>query len=127
DLAVHHHCVQPFLPAEVLVDDGLGDARVGGVLLDGCALKAPLGEKPAPDVEQLLLALLASHPLAVVAAGRIGHSSIIAVTPWSGHLALPRASSWCPGSLRAARSAWRTAAARPATGHPRPSRVARPT
>ena len=65
DLAVDDDRVQAFLAAEVLVDDGLGDAGLGGDLLDGGAVQAALGEQAPTDVEQLRPALLAGHSPAV--------------------------------------------------------------
>ncbi len=50
-LTVHHDGVQPFLAAEVLIDDRLGDPRLGGDLLHRGALEPALGEQRPPDVE----------------------------------------------------------------------------
>src|SRR5262252_5824358 len=98
-LAIHHDRVQAFLAAEVLVDGGLGNSGLRRDLLDGRAFEAPLGEKPAADVEQLLPALPAGHALAVIiASGRIGHSSILPVRPPSGH---PGFACRAPGSSSA--------------------------
>src|SRR5262249_62154876 len=89
-LAVRRARVQALFAAEVLVDDRLGDPCLRRDLLDGRAFEAPLGEQPAADVKQLLAALPAGHALAVViASGRIGHASILAGIPLSGHPSAP--------------------------------------
>ena len=64
DLAVHHHRVEAFLAAEVLVDHRLGHARLRGDLLDGGALESAFREQPPADVQQLLAAFFSGHPLA---------------------------------------------------------------
>src|SRR5215467_1978079 len=61
DLTVDHHRVEPFLAAEVLVDNWLGDAGPGGNFLDRGAVQAALREQAAADVQELLAALLAGH------------------------------------------------------------------
>ena len=67
DLPVDDDGVQPFLAAEVLVDDWLGNAGLGGDLLNGGAVQAAFGEQPPPDVEELLASFLTCHALAAVA------------------------------------------------------------
>jgi hypothetical protein len=64
-LAIDDDGVQTLLAAEVLVDDGLGDAGLRGDLLDAHGLEALPREQPTTDVEQLLAALLAAHPRAL--------------------------------------------------------------
>src|SRR5271168_4510125 len=80
-LAVNDDGVEAFLAAEVLVDHGLGDARLGGDLLDRGALESPLGEQPPADVKQLLPPLLASHPLSTRSRGLVGHRNIMVFMP----------------------------------------------
>jgi len=60
-LAVDDDCVETFLAAEVLVDDGLGDARPLGDLLDRRCVETLFREQRTADVEQLLTPLLARH------------------------------------------------------------------
>ena len=60
-LAIDDDGVEALLAAEVLVDDRLRDAGLGGDLLDADRLEALLGEQPPADVEQLLAPLLPAH------------------------------------------------------------------
>ena len=62
-LPVHDGRVQPLLRAEVLVDDGLGDARLLGDLLDRGRLVALRGEDPPADLHQLDPAFGPGEPL----------------------------------------------------------------
>jgi hypothetical protein len=61
DLAIDHHGIQTLLAAEVFVDNGFGDSRLGRDLLDGGALEALVGEQAAPDPDQLLSPLTPGH------------------------------------------------------------------
>src|SRR5262249_61884679 len=88
--AAHHARGGAVLAAAVLVAPRLGAPCLRRDLRDGRAFEAARGEQPAAGVKQLLAALPAGHALAVViASGRIGHASIIAVMPRSGHPAAP--------------------------------------
>ena len=53
--------IQPFLAAEVLVDDGLGHAGFRRDLLDTDRLEAFVREEGTSDIEELLATLLAGH------------------------------------------------------------------
>jgi hypothetical protein len=68
-LAIDDDRVEPFLAAEVLVDDGLGDVGLGGNLLDADGLEALLREQATAHVEQLLAPLLTTHAHALVILG----------------------------------------------------------
>ena len=139
-LPVHDDRVQPFLAAEVLVDDRLGDAGLGRDLLDRGAVEATLGEQVAADVEELLAPFLAGHPLPVrvpVHGWLACHCSIMAnrwpVSESRAPPAGPRPrdaagpSSRAAGRCRsAARSASRSAGPRPASARRKPGRAARP-
>src|SRR5699024_5326885 len=61
-LAVDHHCVEPLLATEVLVDHRFGHLGALGDLLDGGGLVAALGEQGPADVDQLFPALGTGHP-----------------------------------------------------------------
>ena len=62
DLAVDDDRVQALLAPEVLVDDRLRHARLGGDLLDAGALETLVGEQLPADLEQLLATLRTRHP-----------------------------------------------------------------
>ena len=62
NLTVDNDGIQTFLAAEVLVDDGLGDFRSGGDLLDAGCPEPLFGEQGAPHGNQLLAACEAAHP-----------------------------------------------------------------
>jgi hypothetical protein len=50
-LAVDHDGVQPFLAAEVLIHDRLGNTGLRGHFLDGRAFESSLGEQSPTDVQ----------------------------------------------------------------------------
>ena len=60
-LAVDDDRVQAFLASEMLVDDGLGDLRPGGDLLDAGRAEALFGKQRASHGHQLLAACEAAH------------------------------------------------------------------
>ena len=60
-LAVDENRIQPFLAAEVLIDDGLGHTGFRRDLLDTDGLETFVREQGTSDIEQLLATLLAGH------------------------------------------------------------------
>jgi|UPI00003F4F34 hypothetical protein len=61
-LAVYDDGVQPILGPEMLVDDGFGDSRGSGDLLDGGPCHAIVCEEATGHADELFTALAAGHP-----------------------------------------------------------------
>src|SRR5262249_5219836 len=133
DLTVDDHRVEPFLAAEVLVDDWLGDARLSGDLLDRGALEPTLREQPPPDLQELLSALLPGHAPFAWSRRGLCHRFIMSAMPpacqpgWRALSTFHQADhrfvlwpaapwrpwSWTPGPAWRPPAAWWPAAPRP--------------